>query len=53
MPDQMEDASKYPALVLGLIDRGYSDQDIRKIRGENLLRIMRANEPVARQMAAR
>ena len=52
VPDHMEDVSKYPALVQGLIDRGYSDEDIRKIMGENLLRIMRASESVARQMAA-
>jgi membrane dipeptidase len=52
VPDHMEDVSKYPALVQGLIDRGYSDEDIRKIMGENLLRIMRASEYVARQMSA-
>jgi membrane dipeptidase len=51
-PDGLEDVSKYPALVQGLIDKGYSDLDIRKIMGENLLRVMRANESVARQMAA-
>jgi membrane dipeptidase len=47
-PDGMEDVSKYPALVKGLIDMGYSDSDIRKVMGENLLRVMRANEAVAR-----
>ena len=51
VPDGMEDVSKYPALVQGLIDRGYSDADIRKIMGENLLRVMRANEAVARQVS--
>jgi membrane dipeptidase len=43
-PRGMEDVSKYPALVKGLIEMGYSDGDIRKIMGENLLRVMRANE---------
>jgi membrane dipeptidase len=52
VPDGLEDVSKYPALVQGLIDRGYSDSDIRKIMGENLLRVMRANESVASQLAA-
>jgi len=33
--------------------KGYSDTDIRKITGENLLRVMRANEAVSRQMANR
>jgi membrane dipeptidase len=50
VPNGMEDVSKYPALVQALIDRGYSDADIRKIMGENLLRVMRANEAVAREM---
>ncbi len=30
-PNGMEDVSKYPVLVKGLIELGYSDQDIRKI----------------------
>jgi microsomal dipeptidase-like Zn-dependent dipeptidase len=30
-----------------LIGLGYSDGDIRKIMGENLLRVMRANEEAA------
>jgi membrane dipeptidase len=53
VPNGLEDVSKYPALVQGLIDRGYSDTDIRKIMGENLLRVMRANEAVSRQMAGK
>ncbi len=46
-PVGMEDVSKYPVIVKGLMDMGYSDADIRKIMGENLLRVMRANEAVA------
>jgi membrane dipeptidase len=53
VPDGMEDVSKYPSLVKGLMEMGYSDADIRKIMGENLLRVMRANEQMARDMAAR
>ena len=53
VPDGMEDVSKYPALVKGLIEMGYSDADIRKIMGENLLRVMRANETIAREMAGK
>jgi membrane dipeptidase len=44
VPHGMEDVSKYPVLVKGLIEMGYSDGDIRKITGENLLRVMQANE---------
>jgi len=47
VPAGMEDVSKYPALVRGLIGLGYSDEDVRKIMGENLLRVMRANEEAA------
>jgi membrane dipeptidase len=46
-PVGMEDVSKYPVLVKGLIAMGYSDQDIRKIMGLNLLRVLRANEELA------
>jgi membrane dipeptidase len=46
-PTGMEDVSKYPALVKGLIGLGYSDGDIRKIMGLNLLRVLRQTEEVA------
>lgn len=44
VPRGMEDVSKYPVLVRGLLELGYSDADVRKIMGENLLRVLRANE---------
>ena len=43
-PVGMEDVSKYPVLVKGLIDLGYSDTDIRKIMGLNLVRVLQENE---------
>jgi membrane dipeptidase len=46
-PTGMEDVSKYPLLVKGLIEMGYSDQDIRKVMGLNLVRVFRAAEEVA------
>jgi membrane dipeptidase len=49
VPAGMEDVSKYPDLVRGLIDMGYADADIRKIMGENLLRVMRATEEAAEE----
>jgi membrane dipeptidase len=48
-PTGMEDVSKYPNLVKGLIEMGYSEQDIRKIMGLNLLRVLRQTEEVAKQ----
>lgn len=43
-PEGLEDVSKYPVLVKGMIEMGYSDQDIRKIMGLNILRVLRENE---------
>jgi microsomal dipeptidase-like Zn-dependent dipeptidase len=34
-------------LVKGLIEMGYSDEDIRKIMGLNILRVIRRAEEVA------
>jgi membrane dipeptidase len=51
-PQGMEDVSKLPALVRELARRGYSEEDLEKILGGNVLRVMRQVEQVARQMAA-
>jgi membrane dipeptidase len=48
----LEDVSKYPALTAELLRRGYSDEDIRKILGLNILRVMRKAEAVAASMKA-
>src|SRR5579863_4635443 len=40
MPAGMEDASKFPLLTEGLVRSGYVEADIRKILGENTLRVM-------------
>jgi len=45
-PEGMEDISKIPNLVRGLMERGYSDEDILKILGGNTLRVMREVEKV-------
>ena len=49
-PEGMEDISKIPNLVRGLMERGFSDDDILKILGGNTLRVMREVESVARRM---
>src|ERR1039458_6622939 len=49
-PEGMEDISKTPNLVRGLMERGFSDDDILKILGGNSLRVMREVEAVARRM---
>ena len=44
VPRGLEDVSKFPNLTRALLEKGYSAEDIRKIYGENLLRVMRAVE---------
>jgi membrane dipeptidase len=43
----LEDVSTYPALTAELLQRGYKDDDIKKILGLNVLRVMRQAEKVA------
>jgi membrane dipeptidase len=47
MPLGMEDASKLPAITDALLKKGYSEDDVRKILGGNLLRVMEQVERVA------
>jgi membrane dipeptidase len=47
VPTGMETVADYPILVKGLIGMGYSDADIRKIMGLNLVRVLRTAEEVA------
>lgn len=49
-PVQLEDVSTYPNITQGLLDRGYSEGDIRKMLGGNLLRVMRDAEAVAQRL---
>lgn len=50
VPIGLEDNSKFPALTRALLENGFAAADIRKIYGENMLRVMRAAEQTARQM---
>ena len=47
LPTGLKDVSAYPNLIEGLLRRGYSEADIRKILGENLLRVWQAVEDYA------
>jgi len=49
--DGLEDVSKYPALFSELARRGYSQADLEKIASRNLIRVLRANEAVAKAKA--
>ena len=48
----LEDVSRYPALTAELVRRGYSDADIYKVLGSNLLRVFARAEAVARRLQA-
>jgi membrane dipeptidase len=45
----LEDVATYPDLIAELLHRGYSDDDIKKITGRNILRVLRRAEEVARK----
>lgn len=46
----LEDVSKYPDLFAELARRGWSDSDLRKLAGENVLRVFRSAEKVSARM---
>jgi membrane dipeptidase len=52
MPEGLEDASRLPKITEALMRKGYSDSDIRKILGENTLRVMETAEKVSAEMKA-
>jgi len=49
MPEGAQDVSMLPNITYELLKRGYSEQDIRKILGENFLRVFADAEAVARK----
>ena len=46
LPEGLEDVSKYPDLFAELVRRGWSDDDLEKLAGLNLLRVFRDAEQV-------
>jgi membrane dipeptidase len=49
-PVGLEDVSTYPALFVELSRRGWSEEDLRKLAGENVLRVLREAEETARRL---
>lgn len=49
-PQGLEGVDRYPALLAELMRRGWSDSDIAKLAGENVLRVMAAAEQVAAKL---
>ena len=49
-PQGLEDVSRYPELIAELLRRGYSDEDVKKVAGLNLLRTLRGAEEVSTRL---
>jgi membrane dipeptidase len=47
LPKQLEDVSCYPYITQGLLDRGYTEEQIRGILGGNMMRVFRGVEAYA------
>src|ERR1051325_4103732 len=47
VPGGLEDVSKFSDLIAELLRRGWSEQDVKKVAGLNVLRVLRATEQVA------
>lgn len=50
LPTGLEDVSTYPGLFAELLKRGYSEEDLKKIAGFNMLRVMRGAEETAARL---
>ena len=50
MPYGMEDASMLPKITEALLKKGYSEGDVKKILGENTLRLMGEVERISREL---
>ena len=51
MAEGLDDLTRFPYLFAELLRRGYTDADLRKIAGENLVRAMRLMERRALELA--
>ncbi len=51
-PAGLENVTKFPNLTRALLERGYTEEQLRKIYGGNTLRLMRQVEKVAASMGA-
>jgi membrane dipeptidase len=50
LPRGMEDVSRFPYLTAELLRRGYSDEDVARVLGGNILRVMRQAEQTATRL---
>jgi membrane dipeptidase len=50
LPEGLDDVADYPGLTAELLARGWSERDVRKVLGENALRVLRAAEREAQRL---
>ena len=53
VPVGLEDVSKFPDLIAELLRRGWTESDVKKVAGLNVLRVLREAERASREMSAR
>src|SRR4249920_1992638 len=52
VPDGMDDVSMLPKITAALLDKGYSEQDVKNILGENILRLLEKVDQIGREIRA-
>jgi membrane dipeptidase len=52
VPPELDSYNKFPALTRALLEKGYSADDIKKIYGANLIRVMHAVEQRAHELSS-
>jgi len=52
VPDGMDDVSMLPKITAALLDKGYSEQDVKNILGENILRLLERVGAIGKQIRA-
>jgi membrane dipeptidase len=50
VPDGMDDVSMLPKITVALLDKGYSEQDVKNILGENILRLLEKVDQIGREL---
>jgi membrane dipeptidase len=50
MAEGLGDVTRFPALVAELLARGYTDEEVKKVAGGNLLRVMREAERASEEL---
>ncbi|XP_071957861.1 dipeptidase 1-like [Antedon mediterranea] len=53
VPEGLEDVSKFPDLIVELLNRGWTDDQIKKLLGENILRVFKGVEDTRDKLSKR